>query len=299
MSPRAVFLIGTGLALLAATAIGCAASDASVAAGQAYVPSATNPPAEDEDAGTGGSSMPVAAAALPHALGSPLCNASYSYSSCYPDDPNTARPKLCGTLPDGGVYSASTGYDNTQLACHVQAALNSAGVAPTCTVAGTLTDTSTALCSAPTDCQAGYECVVGGACRHYCCAGECFDLTEFCDIQEITGSPIKVPVCMPIHNCGLLDQPSDAGPCPVGQTCAVVRVENGATSCVAVGNSNVGDECDKVQCASGLVCLGTAGDRHCYKLCHTGPGNTDCLATKQTCKGGLPLFPLPGIGICQ
>src|SRR5579864_3292709 len=127
MGYRAVFLIGTGFALLAATAIGCAASDAVPATSQAYVPSATatNPPSENEDASTAAGSMPVAAAALPHALGSPLCNATYT--SCYPDDPNTARAKLCVPLPDGGLFNASAGSDNAQLACHVQQ--NLAGVA--------------------------------------------------------------------------------------------------------------------------------------------------------------------------
>jgi hypothetical protein len=301
MRTHAVFFIRTGIALLAANAIGCAAAEVTPTADQAYKPSAPAAPLNDEDGGE--ASVGASAVATPHALGSPLCNATYS--SCYPDEDLTAlinnlsttHGRLCVLAADGGLYSASSGFSNAQLACHVQSDLLG-DVAPTCTLAGTLTDDSSKPCSAPTDCAAGYECVAGGACRHYCCAGECLDPTKFCDIQQTTVN-LKVPVCMPIRSCGLLDQSGEAGACPLGQTCAVVRVESGATSCVAVGSSDVGDPCDKEQCASGLVCLGAAGDRHCYKLCHTAPGSTDCLSSRQTCRGGLPLFPIPGIGICQ
>jgi hypothetical protein len=291
MSSRAVFL--AAIALFAPAAIGCSGADATPAVGQESKPAMTLPP-EPED---GGAPVPATAGIVPHALGSPLCNASIS--TCFPDDPNSAHAMLCGLAPDGGTYSASAGYDNAQLACHVQQANGAAEPAPVCTLAGKLTDTSSTPCSSPTDCAAGFECVTGGACRHYCCAGECFDPSEFCDIQQTTGNPsIRVPVCTPIHACGLLDQPSDAGSCGALQTCAVVRVENGATSCVAIGSSNVGEPCDTQQCLKGLTCLGAAGDRHCYKLCHTAPGSMDCPA-KQTCRGGLPLFPMPGVGICQ
>jgi hypothetical protein len=283
-----------GMALFTAAAVGCAATEASQAVDTSKPVVMTSPPDYDDASAFGALPAPPQAPVL----GSPLCNATYS--TCFPDDPKTAHANWCLLAPDGGVYSAAAPYDNAQLACHVQPAFNAAGVAPQCTLAGTLTDVSSRPCGAPTDCASGFECILGGTCRHYCCGGECFDPTEFCDIQQTVGSPsIKVPVCMPVHGCGLLDQPSDAGACLPGQTCAVVRVDNGATSCVKVGSSNAGDECDKEHCASGLVCLGTPGDRHCYKLCHTAPGSADCAASRQTCKGGLPLFPLPGIGICE
>jgi hypothetical protein len=297
MSSYVVLLIQTGVAALAAVAMGCAAADATPSpqpGPNLPIPGAS--PREDGDGGL--AAVDVAAGAAVHVFGSPLCNVSFS--SCNPDDPRTARASWCGLAPDGGLYSASAGYDNAQLACHVLPAINQPGVLPACTAAGSLNDTSPTACSAPTDCQAGFECVAGGSCRHYCCAGECFDPTEFCDIQQTAqNSSIPVPVCAPIHSCALLDQASDAGSCAPGQTCSVVRVENGATSCVATGGADAGAECDTEHCAAGLVCLGTAGDRHCYKLCHTAPGSADCPVDRPTCRGGLPLFPLPGIGICQ
>jgi hypothetical protein len=283
-----------GTTLLVAGALGCAGVE-STAAVDTSRPVPTVPSIDTDDAGMWDAPPPPPPRAAP-VFGSPLCNASLS--SCYPDDPTTVHAKWC-SAPDGGFYSAPAGYDNAPLACHVQAMFNTT-VQPGCTLAGTLTDMSTTPCHAPSDCAPGFECVERGSCRHYCCAGACFDPDEFCDIQQTAAAPpIKVPVCMPIHGCGLLDQPSDAGACPLDQTCAVVRVENGATSCVAIGSKNAGEECDTDHCAGGLVCLGTTGDRHCYKLCHTAPGSTDCTAGKQTCKGGLPLFPLPGVGICQ
>lgn len=297
MSSPAILLIQTSLAALVVAAVGCASSEASTPADfvGAHVPIAPLPPPQEEGGTTEpGASLGVSA----HVLGSPLCNVSFS--TCNPDDPRTARANLCMLAPDGGPYNASAGYDLAQLACHVEFQLFSGSVAPVCTMAGNLNDTSSARCKGSTDCQAGFECVADGSCRRYCCGGECLDPTEFCDIQETAGnSSLSVPVCMPIHGCGLLDQPSDAGSCGPEQTCSVVRVESGATSCVATGGKSVGAECDTDHCQAGLVCLGAAGDRHCYKLCHTAPDSTDCPADRPTCRGGLPLFPTPGVGICQ
>jgi hypothetical protein len=151
-------------------------------------------------------------------------------------------------------------------------------------------------CAHPTDCAAGYECTGGGTCQRYCCDGNVVcprsPQDEFCDVQSLFGSPSTlVPVCMPAHPCVLLD----AQTCSPSETCAVVR-EDGTTSCVTVGTAGAGDECDDTHCGGGLVCLGGAGERRCSQLCHTG--STECAAP-QTCKGGLPLFPDPSIGICQ
>ena len=102
---------------------------------------------------------------------------------------------------------------------------------------------------------------------------------------------MEVPVCMPAHPCDLL-QP---GTCPSGQTCAVVR-EDGSLSCVEVGAAPAGKSCQTEHCASDLVCLGAA-TRTCYALCQVGKSN-QCPAS-QTCKGGLPLFVDPSVGVCQ
>jgi hypothetical protein len=234
--------------------------------------------------------------------GSPLCGASNtaaSTMSCNPDNPTTAT--ACDIAPD-----AQAGYPNAALACRIVAAdgANTASglVQPVCAAAGTGGDG--AWCKASSECAPAYDCVGAGTCQRYCCSGnvECV-ASEFCDIQPTTQTTgILIPVCMPIQpaaGCELLPDPS-APSCPMDQTCSVVR-ENGATSCVAVGAATAGDECDDTHCQAGLVCIGTPGQRRCYQLCHTNAaGVGDCSTTQQqTCKGGLPLFPDPSIGICQ
>ncbi|HEY1693194.1 MAG TPA: hypothetical protein VGG39_13595 [Polyangiaceae bacterium] len=248
-----------------------------------------------EDAG-GEPDAEVDAGTAPTSLGSPLCYAGPS-SACYPDDPSTA--KACGLAPDGGAYSATAGYDNATLACRVTPTTASqnggAGVAaPACVPAGTAADG--AWCKSSDECQAAFDCVGAGTCQRYCCSGnvQCAQ-QDFCDIQPTAQtSTVVVPVCMPIHpanGCKLLDQDG----CAATETCSVVR-ENGLTSCVAVGSAKAGQSCDEAHCGAGLVCLGAPGERQCYQLCHTA--QTECTAPA-ACKGGLPLFPDPTVGICQ
>jgi hypothetical protein len=97
---------------------------------------------------------------------------------------------------------------------------------------------------------------------------------------------------MPVQECTLLEILQ----CPAAETCAVVR-DDGTTSCVAIGSALAGQSCETDHCAGGLVCLGTPGTRSCYVLCHTG--STKECAGPEKCQGGLPLFPDPGVGICQ
>jgi hypothetical protein len=239
------------------------------------------------------------AGAAPASQGSPLCNAPLTGSVCYPDNPTTA--KACGEAPDGGAYNATAGYDNETLACRVVATspdANGATQGPRCAVAGTAGDGS--WCKSSDECQAAYDCVGAGTCQRYCCSGnsECL-ADEFCDIQPTTqATAIQIPVCMPIHPappappCQLLDPTS----CPATFTCAVVR-DDGTTSCVAVGDAKAQEECDTQHCQAGLVCLGAPGSRVCYQLCSTETAQ-QCSGTQQ-CNGGLPLFPDPGVGICQ
>jgi hypothetical protein len=290
MTHRTLLLVTVCFAILAAFAIGCS----TLVTTDGPVPNTVITPPESEP-GDGGRA-PDADLARPspaHPLGSPLCNAS-GWMGCYPDNPKTAIASDCNFALDAGVYSASNGNDHAQLACHVQPANGDAGVQPVCTPPGS--STGGMQCNGPTDCAPGYECVGDGVCRHYCCAGDCTNQDEFCDIQPMVADPVtKVPVCMPIDGpCRLLD-PSSCNPST--ETCAVVR-DNGARGCVAVGSGHAGDECDTDHCAQDRVCLGPAGARRCYVLCHTTPGSTECGA-KQTCKGGLPLFPMPSIGICE
>jgi hypothetical protein len=166
---------------------------------------------------------------------------------------------------------------------------------------------------APSDCASGLECVGSGTCRPYCCSGlgrcsagdDAGGAGEFCDIQQTTGTPTEVPVCMPIRSCSLLDQLThlDGGGsgCGSGETCAVVRGDDGATSCVATGIAMAGDACDSKHCAAGLVCLGTS-QRKCYELCLTQPSamsTAPSCPAGMACKSGLPLFPNPAVGICD
>lgn len=294
MSLRAVLLVELVVTLVAASAFGCA--HAAVDTNPVPTPGLVElPDADIDDAET-----PTDAqfdAMLPQFnFGSPLCNAS-TWMGCNPDDPASANAKECNLAPDGGVYSPAGGYGNAPLACHVEQVTSGPGVRPVCTPVGAAADGMP--CGESTDCAPGYECVGDRTCRHYCCAGGCARQDEFCDIQPTASDPaLKVPVCMLIRSCGLLDQPSDAGSCPRSQTCAVVH-ENGATSCVPTGQSQAGDECDTDHCARGLTCVGTSGHRRCYILCHTMARTSECPSTRQTCTGGLPLFPVPGIGICQ
>lgn len=237
--------------------------------------------------------------------GSPLCNAAAA-GGCYPDNPTTA--KACDLAPDGGAYNAADDYGDSPLACRVVEApdASAAGVTPACVPAGTGGDG--AHCTVSSDCLPTYDCVAASStdangasstptCQRYCCSGnvECV-ADEFCDIQPTAQeSTLDIPVCMPIDpagGCQLLA--SEA--CPTNETCAVVR-ENGATSCVAVGTAKAHQSCDETHCATGLVCLGAADQRECYQLCHTA--DTDECTAPQMCKGGLPLFPDPAIGICQ
>jgi hypothetical protein len=233
--------------------------------------------------------------------GNPLCHASRAIGACYPDDPITPMTATACNA-DAGEGDSGGG-----LACHV--APN--GSLPVCLAAGSGADGDS--CMGPADCASGFECVGPGICRPYCCSGlvrcaagdDAGGAGEFCDIQRATGTTdSKVPVCMPIRSCSLLGQLEhvDGGDshCGTGQTCAVVRGDNGATSCVATGPAMAGDPCDAEHCAAGLVCLGTSQPK-CYQLCLT-PTSTEpppSCPPGLTCQGGRPLFPDPAVGICD
>jgi hypothetical protein len=328
MTPRVRLFICTVLAAMAVHAIGCSSSaPTAVVSATAMV---TPPEAGTDDAGTpegpdGSANASASAGAStdagvilplppserpqtgqsqagqpqteqPQTEGSPLCNAS-SWMGCYPDNTKTGKASDCNPSPDVRDDAGISGYDNSQSACHVQRASNDAGVQPVCTASGSNTDGM--ACGGPTDCAPGYECIGVGKCQPYCCKGTCSQPEQFCDIQPTATDPgLKVPVCMPIQSCGLLDSAGAA--CPPTDTCAVVRSDTGATGCVAVGPKQAGENCNTADCARGLTCLGAPAEKTCYILCHTGERTTECASTpKQTCKGGLPLFPIPGIGICE
>jgi hypothetical protein len=300
MSPR-VTLFAT-VAIVMTVMTGCAHSTADSTLVIATLP---GPGAGEDDGGMMQDSS--AGASEPSTQGSPLCNAS-AWMGCYPDYAKSARSSGCtlsspsfrasdgGASPSFRASDGGWGNDFAEPACHVQRANNDAGVQPVCTPSGANGDGMS--CGAPSDCAPGYECVGEGKCQPYCCAGECDHSDQFCDIQPVVDDPLlSVPVCMAIHSCGLLD--IGGGSCPANETCAVVR-DTGATSCVAIGPKQAGDECNTANCARGLTCLGPPGQKSCYILCHTGQRAAECAGTpKQICKGGIPLFPVPGIGICE
>jgi hypothetical protein len=292
MNQRVALLALLGVGLSWMCALGCTTEMATADVTGDTVITTSDAGADDAvsaaDGGSRGGSSPSQIA------GSPLCNAAM-WMGCYPDDLYVSRDKDCGQ--GASSSDASSSADNTSaVACHVQSSPGGDSVGPTCLAAGTGADGSP--CNAPTDCSPGLECVAQGVCRRYCCAGDCSSQNEFCDIQALASDQgTNVPVCMPIRGCGLLDQPTDAGTCNANQTCSVVR-NNGATSCVAVGTGQAGDSCDTANCDDGLVCFGSSGQRRCYVLCHMSGGSPEC-SHKQSCKGGLPLFPTPGVGICQ
>src|SRR5579864_3758406 len=97
MSPRAVLLINTTLALLAALGIGCS-QPAAESADNASPPTVVNPRPDMDDAGNTSVTTPPA----PFVVGSPLCNVSPS--GCHPDDPSPANAAEC-TLASTGAAS--------------------------------------------------------------------------------------------------------------------------------------------------------------------------------------------------
>ena len=221
-------------------------------------------------------------------LGSPLCR--ISATSCTPD----MGAKMCS--PDAGAAT-----------CRVQP---TDPTPPACEATGTGSDG--APCHAGSDCAAGYECVGGtsaprvgssggdaapGACRHYCCAGDCSTAraanggATFCDFAEHVPAPFLVPVCVPVKPCELLKQ----GSCQPGETCTVVS-DDGARSCVAVGKAGVGDSCDRERCQADLVCRGKPGKRTCLPLCKIGATNP---CAKGQCLSFGSKVPDASTGFCQ
>jgi hypothetical protein len=246
-------------------------------------------PGTDADASTSGGADAGGPATYE---GSPLCNASSS-KGCYPDDPASAQ--TCNMSNDAG--SDTPGDDaGSPYACHVSPSANAqVGPVQVCTVAGTGEDGD--ACTSGGDCAAGFECVGQGTCRHYCCdPTACDGAHSFCDIQTILDAPIpdtRVPVCMPVSPCTLLNDDD----CQVNETCAVVKASDGTTSCVPVGPQLVGQECETDHCAADLVCLGPLGSRKCYQLCETSAPSVCQMG--QSCVGSAPEFQDPSVGICQ
>jgi hypothetical protein len=205
---------------------------------------------------------------------SPLCN--ISDDSCVP----STTELTCSDAP----------ADAGPLACRVSVQGSSPVARPVCQAVGQAKDGEKCLRAA--DCQAGLECVgAPGVCRPYCCDYSCREST-FCSIQRSNAGTFDVPVCMPVSPCQLL---GNVNTCSPAETCAVVDT-TGQTSCVTIGKSIAGEDCETEPCAKGLTCLGVTGARKCYALCHLA-GTGECPG-KQVCRGRQQYFTDPSIGIC-
>ena len=252
----------------------------------------------------------VDGAAAKELLGSPLCGVD----QCSPDD-DGRRPlasSVQGCAPDGGAPAPPEGDATVPLlpACRiVKNATQQSAASSSCTpLAADGRGVDGASCKSASECASGFDCVdgeKGAVCRRYCCAGSCEGYPAanggptFCDVQSVvrpTAAPtpddqVKAPVCMPIKACTLLAP----GGCGRKESCAVVT-EKGVTGCVTNDERQAGKSCEDKHCAEGLTCLGSPGDRTCYKLCRTTTG-ADCGPT-QTCTTGST-FQDTSFGVCK
>jgi hypothetical protein len=221
-------------------------------------------------------------------VGSPLCG-NVRAAKCTPDDLETCGAYLSPS-PDSGTAAA----DAATMGCGI------VGEVPDCRAADRR-GVDGVSCTQGADCAPGFECVDGDkgpVCRRYCCSGSCENQRSqnggptFCDIQKVVPSSNdqRAPVCMPLKTCKLLH----AGDCSDKETCAVVT-EKGDTGCVPKGNAKVGESCDVDHCDIDLTCLGSPGDRRCYKLCRVD--GADC-GPMQTCTTGS-VFQNTTFGVCK
>lgn len=218
--------------------------------------------------------------------------------TCSPDDDGTytraAGAVACATPPHDG-----TDDDDDALGCRI--AKENGAVVPKCDAADPR-GVDGVSCSRGSDCAPGFDCVEGeksAVCRRYCCAGSCASQSSqnggptFCDIGKLVDPSLAqhiAPVCMPIKTCKLLREDE----CGDKETCAVVN-DKGDTGCVPTGNAKAGALCNEDHCDRGLTCLGSPGDRRCYKLCRVE--GMDCGPT-QTCTTGS-VFQDTTFGVCK
>lgn len=248
-------------------------------------------------------------------VGSPLCGVRVD--TCTPDDDGTQNldAGACGARVDLDATAKGKSADasTAEPACRVT--LSAGPICPDGNHpdAGSIPNADTqgvdgVACQSDSDCARGFDCVAGesgekgNVCRRYCCAATCAGVTShnggptFCDVRRIVRNPaapsLQAPVCMPIKTCTLLKE----GDCASTETCAVVN-EKGATGCVLLPPSNDDPpKCDDAHCAKGKTCLGTVGDRSCYKLCKVN-GGTECKAGEVCTTNSA--FQDTSVGVCK
>ncbi len=239
------------------------------------------------------------------ANGSPLCGiVARDGKQCLPDDDGRSTSLAYGATPCAEAPDPDAGSMDTGAAAKACRIVEDDGkYVPKCTAdSADRRGIDGVSCSKGSDCAPGFDCVdgeKGAICRRYCCSGSCESQTSqnggatFCDVQTLVDyrrDDVKAPVCMPVKACKLLRD----GECSAMETCAVIN-EKGDTGCVALGAAKAGDSCDKEHCASGLTCLGSPGDRRCYKLCKVD--GADC-GPMQTCTTGS-VFQDTTFGVCK
>jgi hypothetical protein len=198
---------------------------------------------------------------------------------------------------DGGDRDAfDSAGSGTLRACRVIRDKNQPVTA--CAPAGTAP--KDAWCTSDADCRPGLTCVgtPSGRCLAYCCTATasndpCQADRRYCTPLPLAERPTdRVPVCVEPDRCTLLAREPEER-CPATTTCTVVT-KYGDTSCVPVGTGRDLACCDTTACDEGYVCLGTAGDRRCRKLCHEG-ADTECATGACERVSSIPA----GFGICS
>jgi hypothetical protein len=296
--------------------VGCGGSGAAEF-GDDGVNEPTSPLENSEDPTFGGTDASPRPASV--VRGSPLCRVTDD--KCDPDDdglpknttdppPNPSNPPpnpttaICGAPDAGGGGTTSSGgiSDASTIANACRVGKVNDGYSPLNCQLADRNGSDGVACQRGADCAPGFECVdsdKGGVCRRYCCSGSCGDYTSqnggatFCDVQlGLDINPHKAPVCMPLKKCKLLR----AGECVNTETCAVVT-EKGDTGCVVKGDVKAGESCDDDHCAGDLTCLGTPGDRRCYKLCRIDGSGPECR-TNERCATSAA-FQDTSFGVCK
>ncbi len=225
---------------------------------------------------------------------------SLCIGACNPKVASSTPDNPAACLADGGTSTSYDGGGTTNggdLACRVILPPNEPEMVK-CVEAGAHGDG--ASCATGADCLAGFECVgTPGVCRHYCCDETACSqyLTSttnkyFCDVQAQTAAPtVLVPVCMVAQPCNLLENG-----CGDGMTCTLVDPLNSdLTSCVMVGDAQVGDSCEIQHCAANMICVGAYGQRTCRQLCNA----THLCTYPQQCDGQWSQLSKFNVGICQ
>lgn len=228
--------------------------------------------------------------------GSPLC--AVVAGQCTPDD-DGQKALAYGALPCASAPGDGGAPDSNVTGCRITKSNDDTTAAPRC-VEADRKGLDGASCEKGRDCAPGFDCVdgeKGSVCRRYCCSGSCETHSSqnggptFCDVQKLVETiGLQAPVCMPLKTCKLLV----TGQCGDKETCAIVT-DKGVAGCVPIGTANVGGPCDEEHCAADLTCLGSPGDRRCYKLCKTD--GAEC-GTMQKCATGS-VFTDTSFGVCQ